>query len=216
MGKNQNMKESKETFEKTATCRSCFKRFNYTAINYKDNKFYCSDKCMELYSDMEIRKIIPPKYWEIETDCKEFEELYGKGIFLSGKVGRGKTVLAASLAKKYIRNCVPVKWISFPEFIMQIQNAYKKVTGKTPYDMAKEVSTFKGVLVIDDLGAEKLTDFVRQTAYYLINHREQYLLTTLITSNYSLAEIDEQLDGRISSRIKGMCECLNLTGKDRR
>ena len=83
MGKNQNMKESKETFEKTATCRSCFKRFNYTAINYKDNKFYCSDKCMELYSDMEIRKIIPPKYWEIETDCKEFEELYGKGIFLS-------------------------------------------------------------------------------------------------------------------------------------
>ena len=71
-------------------------------------------------------------------------------------------------------------------------------------------------MIIDDIGAEKLTEFVRQTFYYIINEREQWLKKTIITSNYSLDELDEYIDGRISSRIAGMCEIVELGGKDRR
>ena len=72
------------------------------------------------------------------------------------------------------------------------------------------------ILFLDDLGAEKLTDFVRQITYFILNEREQNELTTVITSNFSLKQLDEQIDQRISSRIAGMCEILKFTGDDRR
>ena len=78
------------------------------------------------------------------------------------------------------------------------------------------MAKFEGWLAIDDIGAEKLTEFVRQITYYILNEREQRELPTLITSNFSLMEIDEMIDSRISSRIAGMCEVIKLSGKDRR
>ena len=74
----------------------------------------------------------------------------------------------------------------------------------------------RDALFLDDLGAEKLTDFVRQITYYILNEREQHQLLTVITSNFSIKDLDKQIDSRISSRIAGMCEILKFTGKDQR
>ena len=61
-----------------------------------------------------------------------------------------------------------------------------------------------------------MTDFVKQIIYFIINEREQRCLTTIITSNFSLAQLDEHIDSRISSRIAGMCKVIQLSGRDRR
>ena len=74
----------------------------------------------------------------------------------------------------------------------------------------------EGVLIIDDLGAVKLTEFVQQITYYIINEREMKMLPTIITSNFDLNEIDNMIDPRVSSRISGMCEIKQLVGKDKR
>jgi len=156
------------------------------------------------------------KYQNIEYDNKDFvKSFFNKSVFLTGKTGVGKTTLMASLAKLYFINFKNVMWISYPAFIMELQSAFKK-DGESPFDMAVEVARFSGVLAIDDIGAEKLTDFVRQITYFILNEREQRMLPIIITSNFSLQQIDEMIDPRISSRIAGMCEVIKLTGKDRR
>ena len=148
--------------------------------------------------------------------------LIDKSVFITGEAGVGKTVLMASIVRKYLRkgygyykNLGGMDWISYPAFIMELQSLFRK-DSESPFDYADEMAKLNGVLAIDDLGAEKLTDFVRQITYFIINEREQRELPILITSNFSLQEIDEMIDPRISSRIAGMCEVIKLSGKDRR
>lgn len=161
-------------------------------------------------------KIIPPKFRDIEFDDKKMiENLLRQSVFITGGVGTGKTTLMATLIKKYIWQEIPVRWINFPAFIMKLQNMFKDDTEK-PYEYAEEVATSSTVLAIDDLGAEKLTEFVRQIIYYIVNEREQRQLPLLITSNFDLKKIDEMIDTRISSRIMGICKIIKLSGRDKR
>jgi DNA replication protein DnaC len=163
----------------------------------------------------DILSHIPKKYHHIDTDKNEIlEENYGNSLFIWGDAGTGKTVFLASLAKKYICERKSIMWRSFPAMIFELQSCFSK---EENFDKAvKKIALFDGFLFLDDVGAEKLTEWVRQTMYYIINEREQRCLQTVITSNFSLSKIDEQIDSRISSRIAGMCKVIKFTGKDRR
>jgi DNA replication protein DnaC len=166
-----------------------------------------------------IGREVPEKFKAIDTDQKDLlKQLQGKSVFIYGDVGKGKSVFMASLLKQVVRQGKQVKWISYTAFIMRLQNLFaKSISSETPYDEAEKVARFDGILFIDDLGAEKLTDFVKQITYFILNEREQRMLPTVITSNFSLDEIDEKIDRRISSRICGMCEVINFSrGHDRR
>jgi DNA replication protein DnaC len=166
--------------------------------------------------DLPTLEIIPLKYRDLECHHQKLaDSLRGKSVFITGKIGVGKTVLMAELVKRVIRDGQPVQWISYPAFIMQLQNAYRDEEDN-PYKMAKEIATYEGTLAVDDLGVPKLTDYVRQISYYIFNEREQRVLPTLITSNFGLKEINEMIDPRISSRIAGMCEIVELEGRDKR
>lgn len=110
----------------------------------------------------------------------------------------------------------PWKFVVYPEFIMQVQDSYRHAKGEeTALDLLDSIAKIP-FLIMDDLGAEKPTEYVRQATYYVINHREMHLLPTFITTNFSMDYLDENLDPRISSRIAGMCEIIRLEGKDRR
>ena len=182
----------------------------------------CSEECYKTAkkrSDLkyynENIKYIPIKYRDMACDLKLLNDNYKKNLFITGKVGTGKTVLASGVAKRCIIDRIKYKWINYSAFLMELQNMYKK-DKESPFEEAEEVANFDGVLIIDDLGAEKLSEWVRQITYYIINEREQRLLPIVITSNFTLEEIAEQIDIRISSRIAGVCKLVKLSGKDRR
>lgn len=163
-----------------------------------------------------INFYIPEKYRDIETDSPEFLNIKGpESLFITGSIGSGKTVLACSIAKKAIRNGCGVTYISYPAFIMKLQSSFK-ADKEDPFLIAQEIARDENILFIDDLGAEKITDFVRQITYFILNEREQWNLITVITSNYSLSQLDEQVDARVSSRIAGMCRVIKMNGRDRR
>lgn len=239
----------KQYYMRSAFCKYCKKLFEYDRREKNHNEaMFCSEICETNYRKeanrnrilTQISLNIPIKYHNIETNKKELlKDSFGKSLFLWGKVGTGKSVFMASLAKEYIKQNWKVKWISFPRFIMTLQRSFKKderfnsseYRTKDSYEIADEIALFpvhkrynsiivgkesNGILFIDDLGAEKLTEFVRQIMYYIVNEREERMLKTVITSNFSLSKIDEMIDSRISSRIAGMCEVLHFTGEDRR
>ena len=184
---------------------------------------------------------IPTKYRRMDWKLSEAVAPHlesGRGLCLVGPVGVGKTANLCLLARDWI-----LKWakeaeisdeeitsfrsqdrltqntwrfISFPAFVMEIQDAWRREeTEETALTRLKRVAQIPR-LIIDDLGAEKLTDYVRQATYYLINEREQWDRPTYITSNFTLRELDRQLDSRISSRIAGMCDIKALKGEDMR
>ena len=194
------------------------------------NLRYCSMECEDLYKkdheekekirikeerERRIQTSLPSKFVNIESDMKDIDSLIGKSLFITGRVGVGKSVLMAAVIKQYIRVGKHIRWISYPKFIMRLQGMFRN-NEENPYLYAEEIAEFDGILAIDDLGVEKPTDFVRQITYSIINERECNERLLLITSNHSLKEIDITIDERISSRIVGMCEIIKLDGKDRR
>lgn len=149
-----------------------------------------------------------------------------RGCCLTGGIGTGKTTAMAALVRAWLQNHMVkspgrdtwglCKFVIYPEFIMRLQDSYRHGSaGRTALDLLDDVSNTP-LLVVDDLGAEKPTEYVRQATYSLINHREMNLLPTFITSNFPLSYIDENIDPRISSRIAGMCDVIQLEGADRR
>lgn len=189
----------------------------------KDIDTICSRECFDenkkicdkAYYDSRILRI-PIKYRTIEADKKLVSDNYGVNLFITGKSGSGKTVLAAGIVKYGLKMArLNYEWINYPAFIMELQNMYRK-DNESPFDEAESVANFGGLLVVDDLGAEKMTDWVRQISYFIINEREQRCLPILITSNFSLEQMAEMIDVRISSRIAGMCKSVKLSGADRR
>ena len=148
----------------------------------------------------------------------------GSGVFFYGTKGTGKTKLAAIIANERAKSGSPVLFASVPDLMADIRASF--ADGKT----AETVRAVKETpfLVLDDLGAEKMTEWVGEQLFCIVNHRYNECLQTVVTSNYSptqvivhMATVDargnviDDLQGqRIMSRIYGMCERVEIRGAD--
>ena len=139
--------------------------------------------------------------------------LGSKGVYLYGAAGVGKTVIACFIGRQEICNGKIVRFVSAPKLVMELQDSFRNDKGDDSAYLKLKKLVDADTLILDDIGAEKMTDFVRQSFYYLINEREQLDKKTIYTSNFSL---DQLMDGRVASRIAGMGEVVELKGKDKR
>ena len=110
---------------------------------------------------------IPNKYGEIITDKKYLHLVDGTGLFIFGTSGTGKTVFGCSVGIEYIKKGKNVIFKSVAGLVLKIQDSYKS-TEQSAFEILKELAVID-VLILDDLGAEKMTDFVRQSLYFLMN-----------------------------------------------
>ena len=148
----------------------------------------------------------------------------GSGVFLYGVRGTGKTKLAAIIANERARAGHPVLFASVPDLMADI---------RASFDGSKTAETVQAVketpfLVLDDLGSEKMSEWVGEQLFCIVNHRYNERLQTVVTSNYSPTEIighmasvdrrgnviDDMQGQRIMSRIYGMCERVEIKGAD--
>lgn len=101
-----------------------------------------------------------------------------------------------------------------PKLIFTIKSEF----GKDNYGelITERLLNTHKVFILDDIGVEKPTEFVEEVLYLLINAQYEKEYPMLITSNLKLSELGDRLGLRIASRIKEMCELIELTGKDKR
>lgn len=138
-----------------------------------------------------------------------------QSYYIFGLVGSGKTVLAAQLLHKWTRarymqdedvSCV---FITLPELLLKLRDTFNPANKGTEWDVITQYCQTP-FLVLDDFGAEKTSEYVLQALYLIINHRYEYNLPTVITSNLELDELATKLqDDRIPSRIGRMCKVIH-------
>jgi DNA replication protein DnaC len=139
-------------------------------------------------------------------------------LFLHGPAGTGKTHLAVALLREHLKefeSIFPGRFVEVPELLMEIRDTFREKAEHSEMELLDRYSCCE-LLVLDDLGAEKPSEWVTQTLYLLINRRYTGEKRTIVTSNLSLPQLSERLGDRIVSRLAGMCEVVELTGKDRR
>jgi len=137
-----------------------------------------------------------------------------KGLFVTGTIGSGKTYLACAIAYenffKYGRITTFNSTLKiFAELKEAIQNGYSYEP--IIFDLSKDL------IILDDMGSERPTEFVVEILDRVINHRNHFEENKfIITSNLSLQQIGELFSDRIASRIFEMCDTIVTPAQDLR
>ena len=148
---------------------------------------------------------------------------YAKGIYLSGSFGSGKSYIIAALFNELAKYDKRSAIIYFPEFLRKIKASFKEGYNEL-FDNIMNIP----LLCIDDIGAEKLTDWARDEILgSILQHRMDNKLPTFFTSNLNLKELESHLQitnsssdivkaRRIMERIKYLTDEVILIGANRR
>ena len=149
------------------------------------------------------------RYVEIFDDMKS----KGKGLLLYGSVGTGKTFAACEVANALIDKGYTALVTSFARLTNTIQGMYdgkqEYIDGLNDFDL----------LVIDDLGAERKSEYMQEMVYNIIDSRYRSGLPMIITTNLTIDEItkpDSIGNSRIYDRILERCFPILVDGNSRR
>jgi DNA replication protein DnaC len=137
----------------------------------------------------------------------------GPSLLLLGQTGTGKTHQAYGAIRALALSGAACSW----KFVTAA-DAYARLRPRSQVDSEEEFRSLASVavLVLDDLGAAKATEWTEEVNYRLINHRYEHELATLVTSNVPVGQLKAGLGDRVASRLVEMASRAVLTGPDRR
>jgi DNA replication protein DnaC len=184
-----------------------------------------------------IDSVIPAKYRGVSFDrppvtqmdafvvkrvrdfCDSLDENLdrGRGLWFLGSYGTGKTTLAMIVSKAALETGRSVGIYSLPKLLGRIRRTYDSEPGGQSYSDLFERLTTADLLHLDDLGAEKQTEWVLEQLYSVVNERYEGQRSLVVTSNVEPDDLEEQLGARIVSRLVEMCgDPVFLFDDDRR
>ena len=124
-------------------------------------------------------------------------------LILFGNYGVGKTHLAAAIANEALRRHYRVLFAIVPDLLDHLRSTFGP-SSEVQYDERFETIRDVPLLVLDDLGTENTTPWAREKLFQIINHRYNFALPTVITSNRKPEDIDPRIFSRMSDRT--LCE----------
>ncbi|HTD95291.1 MAG TPA: ATP-binding protein [Edaphobacter sp.] len=167
--------------------------------------------------------------------AKKFVESYpletaGTGLLITGSIGVGKTHLAVGILQSLVteRGATGL-FFDYRDLLKQVQHSYNPKVSATELEILAPVFEAE-VLVLDELGASKPTDWVWDTVAHILNTRYNDRRTTIITTNYanlgplgtepgprgSMREetLGDRIGERMRSRLQEMCVVVEMQGED--
>lgn len=152
---------------------------------------------------------------QLRAQCERYvsqwasQQAAGRGLYVFGQIGAGKTTTVAALASCLIRQyVVPTLYVSFPEAARSIAEA----SGESRWPAMKDVE----LLVLEDIDRVRCSDSIRSHLYRLINHRWQARKPMILSASCDLRHFAGLHSAPMISRIRACCEPLTVPGDDRR
>ncbi|HKP86848.1 MAG TPA: ATP-binding protein [Blastocatellia bacterium] len=171
-------------------------------------------------------ELLQPSLHRALMNTKKFVEEYplvDVGLLYLGRCGVGKTHLGVAALKELIKKGIPGLFYDFRDLLKEIQDSYNPKTHTSELKILAPVFEAE-VLVLDELGASKPTEWVQETMTHIINKRYNDKKVTIFSSNYLDIPIgtayDETLTDRLGvrlrSRLHEMCRLVMMEGDDYR
>ena len=194
------------------------RRYEHCSLDNYDK--YSSTHPTQSAAHLRARKFV--ESYPLETD--------GRGLILVGSVGIGKTHIAVGILKALVeeRGAAGL-FVDYRDLLKQVQNSYNRQVSATELEILAPVFEAE-VLVLDELGASKPTDWVWDTVAHILNTRYNDRRTTIITTNYanlpplgfesgaraSMREetLGDRIGERMRSRLQEMCVVIEMQGED--
>ena len=159
----------------------------------------------------------------------------GRGLVLKGPVGTGKSHLCVATLRammaahpdrfgKPFNSYRVLEDVEYPgwrcsfipvyDLLERLRQSYSSRGRKTDHAQLVHRCKVDDVVILDDMGAEKRTEWVEEQLYGLIDLRYRARRSTLFTTNCSLTELEERIGPRAMSRIAEMCDFVRVGGAD--
>lgn len=180
-------------------------------LNYKFDNFETNNSNKKVFNNLK-------NYSE-----KLVNGIEKKGLILVGNNGVGKTHLACSIANKLIENGIPVIYGTLINLLAELRNSYDTDNDISEMEIIKLYENV-ALLIIDDLGKEKPSEWGLEKLFTIINSRYENNLPVIITTNYNQNSLVERLslNGEIEtaksiiSRLYEMCYLVKIEDIDHR
>ena len=180
------------------------------------------------YSKCDFSTFITYENEKLQRACRKAQEfaaafpVVDKGLLFIGPPGIGKTHVAVSVLREVVLKGMRGVYYDTRSLLSTIRSTYNPVTRASEAEVLDEVMRAE-LLVLDDLGAERLTDWVEETMHLIVNTRYNEKRPTVFTTNYEDVSDAGDLDSllvrvgyRLHSRLREMCEFLEYDGPDYR
>lgn len=137
----------------------------------------------------------------------------GRSLLLLGPTGVGKTHQAYGALRRLAVTGVSATWLTTSS-----ADLYAALRPRAGVDSETEFRRYAHarLLLVDDLGAAKSSEWTEEINFRLVNHRYENQLPTLLTSNVLPKQLADRLGDRVASRLIEMCDRAVITGTDRR
>jgi DNA replication protein DnaC len=139
----------------------------------------------------------------------------GRGLWFFGDVGTGKTTLAMLVSRAALERGRSVAIYSLPRLLAEIRQTFETAAEGSYVDFLDRLAAVD-LLHVDDVGAEKTSEWVLEQLYAIVNARYEEERSILVTTNLERDELVEQVRERTVSRLEEMCTLVPLFGEDAR
>jgi DNA replication protein DnaC len=140
----------------------------------------------------------------------------GHGLWFFGDVGTGKTSLAMLVSRTALEAGRSVAIYSVPRLLAEIKETYDRDSGDSYMQLFRRLCAVD-LLHLDDLGAERSTEWVLEQLYSIVNERWQDSRSIMVTTNLTRDQLREQLGERTVSRLVEICDDpIPIMGEDLR